>query len=137
MKTSEERKAWLKEYRQTERYQMRMRAYRRRWMKTEKGREGLRKMRQKVKAIIDEHRKECVDCGERDKALLQFHHLDPSKKKKQVVSFQSIKGALNEIAKCEVVCKICHKKRHEDMKPKKVQCPCCSSMVLPDRIVRV
>jgi hypothetical protein len=57
----------------------------------------------------------CVDCGETDPIVLDFDHIDPSKK-----SFGITDGAnrgfselrlLSEIDKCEVRCANCHRRR--------------------------
>jgi hypothetical protein len=57
----------------------------------------------------------CVDCGIEDFAVLEFDHRDPSLKKdnvsylvRQAVSWKTI---LDEIAKCDVVCANCHRRR--------------------------
>ena len=54
----------------------------------------------------------CVDCGERDPVVLEFDHVD-------VKLFNVSKGlrdhswqaVLDEIAKCDVVCANCHRRR--------------------------
>ena len=56
----------------------------------------------------------CVDCGETDLLVLEFDHIRDdktahvSKLVEQAYSWQRI---LEEIAKCEVVCANCHKRR--------------------------
>ena len=54
----------------------------------------------------------CVDCGEEDPIVLEFDHLRDKKfgisKGLQDRSWQSV---LDEIAKCEVVCANCHRRR--------------------------
>ena len=57
----------------------------------------------------------CLDCGTRDFAVLEFDHRDPTSKTddvshlvRQAVSWQRI---FAEIAKCDVVCANCHRRR--------------------------
>ena len=57
----------------------------------------------------------CRDCGESDPVVLELHHRNPETK-----SFDVGNGLANhvwtvvlaEIAKCDVVCANCHRKRH-------------------------
>jgi len=56
----------------------------------------------------------CVDCGESDIRVLEFDHVRG--KKRQTVGLlinggYPLSTILEEIAKCEVVCSNCHKKR--------------------------
>jgi len=58
----------------------------------------------------------CIKCGENHIATLDFHHRDPSIKKKNLYlmcrdgySFEKIK---KEIDKCDVLCSNCHRKLH-------------------------
>ena len=54
----------------------------------------------------------CVKCGEADIRCLEFNHLDPSKKHKEVTNMTeySRKRLKEEIAKCEILCANCHNK---------------------------
>ena len=57
-----------------------------------------------------EHR--CVDCGEADPVVLEFDHL--SNKEFTIgnaLSYRSWNSILAEIAKCDVVCRNCHRRR--------------------------
>lgn len=60
---------------------------------------------------------ECRDCGLRtDRVVVyDFHHKDPTQKDfsigKQAKSFLSIK---EELDKCELLCAICHRIRHDE-----------------------
>jgi hypothetical protein len=57
----------------------------------------------------------CVDCGESDVRVLEFDHLPGQEKLADVTLLlaqcHSWKLILAEIAKCEVCCSNCHKKR--------------------------
>ena len=54
----------------------------------------------------------CVDCGEPDPVILEFDHLrDKSFDVAQALPYRSWKSILAEIAKCEVVCANCHRRR--------------------------
>lgn len=57
----------------------------------------------------------CLDCGESDPIVLEFHHRDP-KDKVMCISHMawqtySQKKILEEIEKCDVLCSNCHKRR--------------------------
>jgi hypothetical protein len=56
----------------------------------------------------------CVDCGIKDEFVLDFHHL---RDKDDTIcrlagNGCSVERLLEEIAKCEVICANCHRKRH-------------------------
>jgi hypothetical protein len=56
----------------------------------------------------------CVDCGETDIIVLDFDHRDPASKKCEVALFAMHKPwarVLAEIAKCDVRCANCHRRR--------------------------
>lgn len=57
----------------------------------------------------------CLECGNSDPWVLDFHHL--SKKSKDVSTMvcqgYSIKAIEAEISKCIVLCANCHRKRHQ------------------------
>lgn len=68
-------------------------------------------LRQKLLEYLKEH--PCVDCGESNPITLEFHHLKNKKYNianiiKYVSSWDTV---LKEIAKCDIVCSNCHKKR--------------------------
>jgi hypothetical protein len=54
----------------------------------------------------------CVDCGEHDAVVLEFDHLgDKSFDVAQALPYRRWQSLLDEIAKCEVVCANCHRRR--------------------------
>ena len=54
----------------------------------------------------------CIDCGASDPIVLEFDHLrDKSFSIGSVLPRNSWQSILDEIAKCEVVCANCHRKR--------------------------
>lgn len=81
---------------------------------TERARSRKTRLR-KMKAIVlylQTH--PCVDCGETDPLVLDFHHRDPSTKLFTVRDkglHTSVQRLEAEIRKCEVLCANCHRKR--------------------------
>ena len=63
---------------------------------------------------------ECQECGDKDLSQLEFHHINPEEK-----SFNLAGHSMNnpdviaELAKCKLLCAICHKKEHRQMKENK------------------
>ena len=57
----------------------------------------------------------CIDCGERDPIVLEFDHVDRTKKVNTVSAMirsgTSIETMMLEIAKCVVRCANCHRRR--------------------------
>ncbi len=56
----------------------------------------------------------CVDCGEADPVVLEFDHRDPATKRSEVARLamsKSWKVVSAEIAKCDVRCGSCHRRR--------------------------
>jgi hypothetical protein len=54
----------------------------------------------------------CVDCGESDPVVLEFDHLgDKRFDIGQALPYRNWQSVLDEIAKCEVVCANCHRRR--------------------------
>jgi hypothetical protein len=54
----------------------------------------------------------CLDCGERDPVVLEFDHV--ADKKFDIGSalpYRNWESILDEISKCEVVCRNCHRRR--------------------------
>lgn len=58
----------------------------------------------------------CVDCGETDPVVLDFDHREPETKFKSISDLAttgySLKRIGHEIAKCDVRCANCHRRRH-------------------------
>lgn len=57
----------------------------------------------------------CIDCGEADLVVLEFDHRDPKTKKFCVSSVthhrRSLKSVQAEVAKCDVRCANCHRRK--------------------------
>lgn len=55
----------------------------------------------------------CVDCGEKDPIILQFDHLNPTEKSRDVTGMTNMgyQRIIEEIAQCEVRCANCHVRR--------------------------
>jgi hypothetical protein len=56
----------------------------------------------------------CADCGEDDPAVLEFDHLDDQEKAFEIAAalpYRAWASILAEIAKCDVVCANCHRRR--------------------------
>lgn len=72
-----------------------------------------RRHRERIAAYLDEH--PCVDCGEADLRCLDFDHRDPAEKLSNVSALvwthARWERILVEIAKCDVRCANCHRKR--------------------------
>ncbi len=58
----------------------------------------------------------CIYCGEEDSRCLEFHHSDPESKDHTVGQMISdgyqLRKIRREIAKCEIVCRNCHREIH-------------------------
>jgi sugar O-acyltransferase (sialic acid O-acetyltransferase NeuD family) len=58
----------------------------------------------------------CVICGQTDPFVLDFDHLDPSKKEATVANMlgrtASLEKIKKEIAKCQILCANCHRRKH-------------------------
>ena len=54
----------------------------------------------------------CTDCGETDPVVLEFDHLrDKRFNISNALPYRNWQSILDEIAKCEVVCANCHRRR--------------------------
>lgn len=69
-------------------------------------------LKNKIKTIKSQ--KGCLICGEQRHYCLDFHHIDPSTKKAKICDLLcfSEKTVLEEIDKCTVLCRNCHKEQH-------------------------
>jgi len=66
-------------------------------------RKEVRKLKDKLKSVP------CGDCNvQYPPYIMQFHHIDPSKKHKDVSAIHSIKELMREIEKCIILCANCH-----------------------------
>jgi len=56
----------------------------------------------------------CEECGDNDPRVLEFHHIDPSTKLKNVSAMwhrsDSIESIMKEVEKCQLLCASCHRK---------------------------
>lgn len=74
--------------------------------------------RDKMSAVVTDAKKVgCADCGESDPVVLDFHHRDPSQKLFNIGTARgkSVPKVVAEIAKCDVVCANCHRRREANM----------------------
>jgi len=71
---------------------------------------------QKNAAFVDQFKSRCADCGNNDKRVLDFHHLN--EKTKGVATLRvagySRDRIVKEIKKCIVLCANCHRIKHWD-----------------------
>ena len=73
----------------------------------------------KIKDMIYQYKlgHPCIECGEADPIVLDFHHRDPNAKSFKI-SFAVMHGSYSiftiqeEMAKCDVLCANCHTKMH-------------------------
>lgn len=65
--------------------------------------------REKILEYLSNH--PCVDCGETDPIVLEFDHVSDKKAEISSLMTRSWKVILNEIAKCEVRCANCHRRK--------------------------
>ena len=93
-------KAWYKKHRERRKDQIKLSVYNRR-----------KRIRDKVFDYLKSH--SCIDCGEKDFAVLEFDHLRDKSTTISVMmnSCFSWDKVMIEIAKCEVVCANCHRRR--------------------------
>lgn len=71
-------------------------------------------------SYIRELNLQCEKCGENHPAVLEFHHIDPNEKEREVSLLVhrgcNIQKIQEEIKKCKVLCANCHKKEHWNIK---------------------
>jgi hypothetical protein len=61
----------------------------------------------------------CEKCGESDIIVLEWHHVDPSKKDMSVADMLTRRGKqtiLEEIDKCICLCTNCHRRLHHELR---------------------
>lgn len=99
------------------------REYDRKWYHRNKERIGPKKNKdqknrsdKRRKLVLDYLRlNPCVDCGEKDPIVLEFDHKYPNSKLNNIASLitgqYSEKVILDEIAKCDVRCANCHRRK--------------------------
>ena len=75
----------------------------------------LRERRRRAKAFLLDHLlgHPCADCGERDPVVLEFDHLRDKSRTLTELAHEGVRLEVlaAEMAKCEVVCAICHRRR--------------------------
>lgn len=112
--------AYMREYRKRPKRQ----AYLKSYYAGENGEKRKRYLKARYRRQMEQIReikaqRGCQDCGEKDPIVLEFDHRDPSSKtrKKSVRTHNPIHPCLNwerlliEIAKCDVRCAKCHRRR--------------------------
>jgi len=83
----------------------------------EKYQSALARKREAARLLVVAYKLEhpCVDCGEGDPVVLDFDHRDPAQKSRDVSWLvkqpRSLDTILLEIAKCDVRCANCHRRR--------------------------
>jgi hypothetical protein len=112
-------------FKDIEKYRAYQREYKKRWYQKNKAKHisyvrkreiGMETWFRQYKATL-----RCEICGESHPACLDFHHIDPSRKKFSVSAKRdrpSLKQLQEEIAKCQVLCTNCHRKEHYKAKEK-------------------
>jgi hypothetical protein len=74
---------------------------------------SIRKAREFVTRFLKKN--PCVDCGEKDYVVLEFDHLEPSLKFKEISHMvhvgYGIESIEKEISKCQVLCANCHRRK--------------------------
>jgi len=90
--------------------------YKNKYQKTNKSKKKEFEKRNKEFIIRFKKRCKCVKCNLDKWYLIEFHHLDPSKKYKSVTDLQfnaySIKTIKEEVRKCVPICRNCHMEFH-------------------------
>lgn len=81
------------------------------------GRRAKSRKMQQIRGVIEDAKKRCPFCGQTDKRLLVFHHIDSATKIRSISSMAravtQIKDLMAELAKCIAVCENCHAMLHK------------------------
>ena len=81
--------------------------------------EAVQRRREKMKKLLIEYKGgKCEICGyDRCKSALEFHHVDPNKKKFGIGegNTRSLDENKKEVDKCVLVCANCHREIHEGL----------------------
>lgn len=67
-----------------------------------------------TKDDVSVYKKPCVHCGIDKPYLIEFHHRDPNEKEFVIAHWRkkSRESYLNEISKCDPLCRNCHEEYH-------------------------
>ena len=76
--------------------------------------EKQRKRRKERKEFINSLKTPCILCHEHDPVVIDFHHVDPSNKIKNVTDLRNCKNEtiIAEVSKCVCLCANCHRRVH-------------------------
>ncbi len=101
---------YMREYQRKNRKKVNGIARRWYWRNREQALRATRSKYAKYREFILANLTACGMCGIEDKRVLQFHHVDPSKKFRNVSEMTGfpLKKVQKEIAKCIVLCANCH-----------------------------
>jgi hypothetical protein len=106
-KNTEDKKNWEKEYRKT--YSQRPET-KKLWSEKSKLR------RERNKKFVIGQMTPCISCGESDPVVIDFHHLDETKKDKGISQMMqsnySLQKIQEELDKCVCLCSNCHRRVH-------------------------
>lgn len=78
-------------------------------------------LRQRNRTFLKQYKEQrgCCACHETEPYVLDFHHIDKSKKRMNISimsrSSLSIKTIMSEIDKCIILCSNCHRKLHKNL----------------------
>lgn len=90
--------------------------YKRKKPKKETRKKWMSTQRKKRRDFSNSFKTKCFSCGEKDPAVLDWHHLDPLEKTAGVAQLisrcRSKKAIKAEIDKCVCVCSNCHRRIH-------------------------
>lgn len=106
------------------------REYMRKWYRKNKKKHiaYVRNREKKIKNWLKDYKStlECENCGENHPACLDFHHINSEDKEfaiGRIKDYMSWKRLKNELAKCEVLCANCHRKKHYNQRKEEKKSP--------------